>query len=716
MSLIHPKKWSVKFTIAVILFFTFSSVSCLADSPISDSLALLLDVQKNDTSRVKTLNALAFELRDTDSDKAAVYATKAQVLAAKLNYKQGEATSLNMIGLLSQKKGDYPLAEEYYLKALEIRKRASSPRDVASTYNNLGIVQKRLGDFHKAKDYYQQGLSTLEGTPPVKLEAILLNNLGAVYKNLGDYEEAIRHIDRGILVREKFKDGLGKARSMQNLTNLYRKLGNNEKANEYQKKSLAIFEEYQDQKGMGRCYINLGMYATDHEIALEYFEKAHNYRNALEISDLMLVLRGRGDIYREQKQYEKALENYLTSLKKLTELQSKSELAEVNHDIGLIYIKKDEHQKALKYLKNSQVLLEEVPDLLLKSEVYSSLSETYGKLGQYNMAFKMNVRHNDFRDSLHTAYRDAMNTKLNYEDERKKLEIKEKDRQLELAAANREKLKARSLAALSLLAFVLIFALLLAYRNQQRRLLAENGEKIALQKEEIAREKMDNLLNELELTSTYAKLEGQDNERRRIAQDLHDRLGSMLATIRLYFNSAMPKKGELNTEQQSRMKMANDLLDNASQEVRRIAYDMQSGVLTNFGLKAELDALAETIQNANQMNIEVKAKGLEERLDHILEVKIYRIVQELVSNALKHAKATKIGIFINRSTADIVVKVEDNGVGFDPNKKRKRVGMGLKNVESRAFDLKGKLNIDTELGRGTSISVEIPHPLGKGSA
>ena len=163
------------------------------------------------------------------------------------------------------------------------------------------------------------------------------------------------------------------------------------------------------------------------------------------------------------------------------------------------------------------------------------------------------------------------------------------------------------------------------------------------------------------METTYARLEGQDLERKRVARDLHDRIGSMLSTVKLFFASVDTKLEEFKEENQKHFHKANQLLDEACEEVRRIAHDMESGLLTKFGLKPELEALAETIKDSQQIEISLVTHGLQERLVNSLEVKSYRIIQELVSNVLKHAKATTLSIQLNRFDKVFNIIVEDNG-------------------------------------------------------
>ncbi|MCO6493675.1 MAG: sensor histidine kinase [Phaeodactylibacter sp.] len=246
---------------------------------------------------------------------------------------------------------------------------------------------------------------------------------------------------------------------------------------------------------------------------------------------------------------------------------------------------------------------------------------------------------------------------------------------------------------IALLLFSTGFALMI-FRHRQR--------KAAMDRE------IDDLLRSQEITATYARLERQDEERRRIAQDLHGGLGSMLSTAKLYFSAIDAKIDLMRLENREQYGKANQLLDEACEEIRRVAYDMQAGARKKFGLKAQLEDLAETISNSKQIKVELVTHRLSSRLDTQLEVNIYRIIRELAGNALKHAKASKLTIQLNRFDDIIHILVEDNGVGFKESAAMEKGGLGLSGILDRVDALNGKINIDSVIGRGTSVSIDLP--------
>jgi len=226
-------------------------------------------------------------------------------------------------------------------------------------------------------------------------------------------------------------------------------------------------------------------------------------------------------------------------------------------------------------------------------------------------------------------------------------------------------------------------------------------------REKETREK-EQLIHEQELKSISAMLEGQETERKRIASDLHDRLGSMLSTVKLYFGlveEQLDMREEKNKEQYNK---ANFLLDQACEEVRKISHNLVSGDLASFGLVPALTQMKSTIEDSGLIKINFFSFGMDIRLGSTVEITLYTIVQELINNILKHSKATEVTIQLNKGGNNLNIVVEDNGLGFDVASAQSKGGMGLKSLETRVGKLNGNISIDSRKGKGTTIIINIP--------
>ncbi|WP_215223243.1 AAA family ATPase [Echinicola shivajiensis] len=199
-------------------------------------------------------------------------------------------------------------------------------------------------------------------------------------------------------------------------------------------------------------------------------------------------------------------------------------------------------------------------------------------------------------------------------------------------------------------------------------------------------------------------IQTQEDERKRIAGDLHDSLGSLLSTIKMRFNSIQEsaKSGPSNVL----FKDTLDKMDEAIEEVRRIAHNMSPVSLRRFGLASALQTLIEQINLSGKMEAHVQVLGLEERLSEQIELTIYRICQELVNNSIKHSKASTLHLQLINHLDSLNITVEDNGIGMDP--KNQNSGFGLHGIEAKVQMLNGQFMIESQPGKGCLAVIDIP--------
>ena len=245
----------------------------------------------------------------------------------------------------------------------------------------------------------------------------------------------------------------------------------------------------------------------------------------------------------------------------------------------------------------------------------------------------------------------------------------------------------------------LIFAILVGNKAKEIEIRNAVAEKNIV----IERQKTANLLKEQELTAIDAMIEGQEKERQRIANDLHDDLGGLMATLKLHFNALKDKQTpELYTK-------TNALIDEAYNKVRTVAHAKNSGVIAKQGLLIAITKVANKISASNKLMIDVIDHGLENRLENSLELTIFRIIQELITNVIKHANATEVTIHITNHDDSLNIMVEDNGKGFNPSQITKtNEGMGISSIDKRVEHLNGSMTIESELNQGTTVIIDIP--------
>ncbi len=251
---------------------------------------------------------------------------------------------------------------------------------------------------------------------------------------------------------------------------------------------------------------------------------------------------------------------------------------------------------------------------------------------------------------------------------------------------------------------VVSFALLGLATALWRVLVARK--RLAAKERQLHAQQVDDLLHQQELKAMNAMLEGQEKERDRVAKDLHDRLGSMLSAIKHQVGALEGRVETLGRAQDDRYVKVNDLLDDAVGEVRRISHDLIATTLARFGLAKALEDLCASVRITGRLDVELRLFGLEQRLERSVEIVVYRIVQELVSNVLKHAKASELSVSVTRVPGRLSLIVADDGRGFDTQERR--AGIGLENVQARAASVGATVQVDSTPGQGTTVSVECP--------
>jgi len=199
---------------------------------------------------------------------------------------------------------------------------------------------------------------------------------------------------------------------------------------------------------------------------------------------------------------------------------------------------------------------------------------------------------------------------------------------------------------------------------------------------------------------------GEEQERKRVAQELHDGMGSLLSTLRLNAEAIDLSEKKLNEKEQNAYANVIELIDRACTELRAISHDMLPIGLDQFGIGKTLEMLIRKINSTGELKINLDVFDMDKRFSKDTELAIYRIIMELINNIMKHAKATQASIQLVNRDDMLSILVEDNGIGLDKSKALH--GIGLVSIQTRVEALNGEMNIDTIKGQGTTFNIEIP--------
>ena len=246
---------------------------------------------------------------------------------------------------------------------------------------------------------------------------------------------------------------------------------------------------------------------------------------------------------------------------------------------------------------------------------------------------------------------------------------------------------------------VLLLLGLLAYRNVRHR------HRLAKQQEELHQQQIRELEKDKQLVAVDSLLKGQEEERSRLAKDLHDGLGGLLSGVKFSLIN-MKDNLVITPDNMAVFERSLDMIDTSIRELRRVAHNMMPEMLTKFGLDEALKEYCNTINATKLLSVKYQSLGMDERLDNSIEIIVYRIIQELLNNILKHASASGAFVQLVKEANRLNVVVEDNGKGFDTSMLEGSKGAGWTNIRSRVEYLKGQLDIHSEKDKGTLVTIE----------
>ena len=353
--------------------------------------------------------------------------------------------------------------------------------------------------------------------------------------------------------------------------------------------------------------------------------------------------------------------------------------------LGLVAQFKNHPKAALDAYQKSYKIAESEKNLSMMRELSRHSADSYSHMGDYRQAYQSSLKTLDFTNQFY------------YSEQTKSIRLQELDSQIKTLAVEKQLAEEQSQHQRMLnstLAIGLIISVLgvgaLVFLRRQQKLIAHQQAVIAQQQ-----------IRDLELKSLQAMIEGQEGERSRIARDLHDGLGIQLSRIKL-FVEAHQELLPLSVKEP-----LNQFLDEACTETRLISNDLRPYALSTFGLIPALEDLVQKLNLVNETTLTLEHFGEMPDLGDEASVMIYRVVQELLNNSLKHAHAQQIVTQIMTNDESLLISVDDDGRGGDfelaPSK-----GNGIANIHSRIAYLGGQVMWQSEQNQGTSVMISLP--------
>jgi two-component system, NarL family, sensor kinase len=476
------------------------------------------------------------------------------------------------------------------------------------------------------------------------------------------------------------------------------------KAQEYLAQAMAFFNKPTDNPrtlyflvttyiDAAENYITLGLYDS---VKLE-LDKAKLILESKPTSSMLVSLYYVEGIYYDQiKQYSKALLSFDKGIN-FPEVNS-FYLGQLKYGKYKALSHNNDHKEALLVLQD--LIANHVMYNSDRKNYYKGMFLTYKELGNIQAAYNWAEQYITLSDSLYKAeYQNdiaELEVKFNNAENQKKISILQAEKEKVLLKSENNQLLVWLLGGATVFLLVISFFAWQLYRNSR---------KLTLQKEQNYQQQLKEAEQVRQVQFAKALLEGEEKERKRLAGDLHDGLGGMLAGVKINLSRIADTNQKTN--------MTNDLdrvilqLDNSVDELRRIARNLMPESLSSLGLEAALNDMCGSLSN-EITHVDFQAFTIDSNMAKEVQATIFRIVQELLTNAVRHAKASEILVQCSQNGNTFFITVEDNGIGFDVNtNKGSQKGIGLANLKRRIDYLQGKMEISSVPGNGTSINIEL---------
>jgi signal transduction histidine kinase len=572
-------------------------------------------------------------------------------------------------------------------------------KELGEVYRKKGIKYKNKGQYSNAEKCYYESLRIYTALNDSSNVGNVLNNLGLLFFTKYDNNAALEYYYRSVKINEECKNSIGLTKNYLNLGNFF-----------FSQKDFSLALDYYYQCREELVDINNGYLLASTHLGIgnifshrdydqkqlvkaqsEYLSALHIYKQLEDSLSLSKVYNNLGTISFDQKKYVDAFNYFNQGLFIKEQINDQKGVMVTYLNMGSALEKQKDFSQSLKFYKRGKGIAKEISDAEDYLHIIYNMVNVYMELGKADSAATLFAEYNELRDSVFNEEKSRQLTELQTQYETEKT-----TKELEL-----QKIATQEKTSLNRILFIVLFSLgllsvavIVLFLQRQKVIKKLRNKEDELHKQEVTR-----LQKEQDIQSLHAMMEGQQQERQRIAEDLHDRLGAKLSAIKLFHESS---RADIN-----KFDKVDEMLNETIIETREIAHNLAPSVLTKYGLVQALQDLLETLQSTNKIQTQFSSTNLNKRLPEGVETALYYIVQELVTNTLRHSGADSLSISMSCHDDGLLnLCYEDNGKGFDPSSLPKD-SMGLRNMRTRLAPFAGILSIDAVPNHGATFIIDI---------
>lgn len=654
-----------------LLFFGLGIAPSEAQNKYVDSLTQELS-KKNlrDSVRAEILIELGSNLYLSDKQKAKEYFLELYNLAHSKADHFYEGRAYSGIGDIYYEKSNYDSAMYYYLLAdslYAMNASQISKESRASNKANMANIEIMRNNYKTAIEYYTQAITVMQKSDAEnkwKVIGSLYEGLGSIYHDLSQFNKALDYDLKALESHKKQVNNL----LLTGMLELY------------------VAGDYIDLKEMNEAKPHL---MSADSIGVQLQSAVFYYQLYSEW----------GRFYQKSSLLSQAIDNFQKSLSYAKGSGDKFKIMNAYRMIGFAYRDEKEFSKSANALKKALTLTIELKNYRLKTETLKKLAEVEAKRHHDREAVQYYQQYIQLSDSLNEAdikkQINEIENKYQAKQKQDSILVLKKSNEIQLLSLNK-----RKNLNYVLLTVVVLSGLIgiLIYRNMRHRhyILEQHGM--------LNKQRIQELEKEHQLVAMQSVLKGQEEERSRLAKDLHDGVGGLLSGVKL---SLSTMKGNVFLTEENAQSVNNVIvqLDHSIAELRRVSHNMMPESLIKYGLKEALENYCENLNLSGKIKVQLQAYGMEKRMEQNTEIVLYRIVQELLNNTIRHADAKNVLIQLSQSDDTFNLTVEDDGKGFDMATAGAKGGAGLANIKARAEYLGATVDFRSVTEEGTSVSV-----------
>lgn len=654
---------------AALTGFTQSTALPLNEQRFGDSLQNILNSKMPDSIRANAGFLLSNFWYRKDSVKGAAYLEQARLISKDNSFQQsvyffylGNLKSLNNL----------EFSESLFIKADSLLQRFSSKEAFAfrsKVWHNYGAIQQIKDDNESFADILLEKAIpfAIKGGDTVYLGKNYFD-LGLAFTNTLQFAKAEEVWQKAIQIFNSVKAPKEHLMDVYNLSaQNYIELKDMNRAKAMLDSSASLLKPYPESQYYLDYYASQGMFFN----AQGKFSLAHE-----SIDKGIALAKKLNQPYREQR----------ILLQKFFAFYGEKKF--------------DKGKEVLLDLMNRQPF---ISLLVNRLQVYNGMAENYAGMGNHKSAYDWLKRYSQLNDSVANVNLksriNALTVKYKAKESQEQITTLKAEKEKALLTSKNNRLLTWLFGLASLFLFIVAALGWFYFRNHK---------KLQKQKELNYQQQLLEAEQKQQIQFAKALLQGEEKERKRIASDLHDGLGGMLSGVKINLSKLAENKKSDNMLNTDINKVINQL-DGSVNELRRIARNMMPESLLQLGLEVSLKDMCDVL-NTPSTKVEFQAFSINAELSKEIQITVYRIVQELLANAIRHANASEILVQCSQNENIFYITLEDNGKGFDTSTLRLQKGIGINNVKNRVEFLKGKMDIQSSHTQGTAVNIEFNIP------